>query len=434
MKKRFIVLVLILFTVNTVFSVSLKTKDEVHDFDSIPMLEKYYDETLETSQETFWDECSISLVTIGEGKPLYSWFGHSAFLVQMPENPAYVFDYGSFSFDAQNFYTNFAIGRLWFCCSVSYASYEVSYLEQTGRTYSIVELNLDASQKKAIISFLMTNAKQENRTYLYHHYNDNCATRLRDIINKATGGSFETWAKTQDGLSFRKRASTALSNNRPIQWALEFLQSGQIDKKSTLWEEMFLPAILEKAVVEYGLETGLVSPEGIIGDSILIESNGTVQTKASIEPKPNTLYSLLLGTLIALIAFLLLWFGKRGLYRAYAFSVNLIFGLLGTLLLFMMLFTNHNVTWYNENILFINPILIIIAIKSLILKDLSNSKAKKLSFWYKALLIVIAILMVLKMFFSSVFIQDNWNVILTIAPFYVVNAFLLGRRQKTIDR
>lgn len=428
MKKRFLLLVLILFVVSAVFGISLKSKDEVHSFDSLPMLEKYYDQTLATGQESFWDECSISLVTIGEGGPLYSWFGHSALLVQTPENPAYVFDYGSFSFDAQNFYTNFAMGRLWFCCSVSYASYELSYLEQSGRTYSLVELNLSAAQKKAIISFLTTNAKQENRTYLYHHYNDNCATRLRDIINKATDGNFETWAKAQEGLSFRKRASAALSNNRFIQWALEFLQSGQIDKKATVWDEMFLPAILEKAVVEYGLETGLVSKDGIIGDDILIQANNTVKTTSSIEPKPNTMYSLLLGASLALVAFVLLWTSKRGLYKVYAFSVNLVFGLMGTLLLFMMVFTNHNVTWYNENILFINPILIIVAVKSFMLKDISNSKAKRLSIWYKTLLAIIGILIILKMFFSSIFIQDNWNVILTIAPFYVVNAFLLGKR------
>ena len=36
---------------------------------------------------------------------------------------------------------------------------------------------------------LADNVLPENRDYLYHHYNDNCVTRLRDMIDTALGGS-----------------------------------------------------------------------------------------------------------------------------------------------------------------------------------------------------------------------------------------------------
>jgi len=421
LNKRCIVFgLLALVSVGVIFGISLKTNEEIHTFDSIPMLEAYYNEDINDNLEAFWDSCSISLITIGSGKPLYSWFGHAALLVEAPGNPSYVFDYGTFSFDADNFYKNFIMGRLWFCCSISYATAEFEYLENTGRSATCLKLNLSAQQKKAIISFLNVNSERENRTYLYHHYNDNCATRLRDIINYATHGDFEAWAKAQEGLSFRKRASGALSRNKAVQWFLEFLQSGQIDKKATLWDEMFLPSTLEKAVLEYGLETGLVSADGY---EVILENSSNNAKNHSDEPSSNFFFSLILGVCLAGISFVLLYFGKRKAYCAYSFVVDLILGIMGSVLMFMMFFTNHNVTWYNENLLFVNPLLFVMAIKSLRIKDLGGSRARNLKMWYKVFLGLIALLVVLKVCIPSVFMQQNWNVIFTILPFYVVNAF-----------
>ena len=415
-KRAICVLLCIMALSSSAFAVSVKsTEGAANSFDSVPMLEAYYDESL-TSNQDFWDACEISLITIGEGKALYSWFGHSALLVEAPDYPAYVYDYGTFSFDADGFYKNFALGRLWFCCSVSYASYELTYLEMTGRAYSQVKLNLTAGQKKAIINFLTINSKEENRTYLYNHYTDNCATRLRDILNYATDGDFETWAKSQSGRTFRQLASAALSKNRLIQWVLEFLQSGQIDQSATLWDEMFLPAILEQAVIQYG--NHLTDPDSYDA-SKLVSASG-------VQPKSNMLFSVLVGLALGLLCFALLWRannkGRYGLYKAYAFTIDLIFGLLGTLLMFMMCFTNHNVTWYNENLLFVNPLLIVMAILTL-----KNSKLTK--YFYRALLGIMAVLVVLKLVLPSIFLQDNWTALVMLAPYYVVNAFLLKGRK-----
>lgn len=433
MRKRLVTIALMASIISgLVFGVSVGQKTQTpNNFDSFPMLDAYYDEDVSSEQEGFWAKCRIFLITIGEGDPLYSWFGHTALLVESPSNPSYMFDYGTFSFDADNFYRNFIMGRLWFCCNVSYGDYELPYLGTTGRKVSKVELNLTPFQKKAIISFLNVNSESGNRTYLYHHYNDNCATRVRDIISYATDGDFEAWAKAKEGLSFRKRASGALSRNRFVQWALEFLQSGQIDGKATAWEEMFLPELLERYVLEYGLETGLVSSDGyeLVYEQTLESAGGR-----GSQPSPNYAFSIILGASLAAIAFALLWFSQRSsvlrTYRIYSFSVDLVFGILGSVLMFMMFFTNHNVTWCNENLLFVNPLLFAMAIKSLGIKDSSSDKAKRLSVWYKGLLCVMAMLVVLKVALPGVFLQDNWTVIIAMASYYAVNAFLLGRERR----
>ena len=109
MKKAVVAVILSLIFISAAFSLSLRNSDEVHPFDSIPMLESYYDESDDGSM-SFWDGCEISLLTIGSGDPLYSWFGHSAFLVSTPDGRNVTFDYGTFSFNDEDFFEQYRHG------------------------------------------------------------------------------------------------------------------------------------------------------------------------------------------------------------------------------------------------------------------------------------------------------------------------------------
>lgn len=184
-----------------------------------------------------------------------------------------------------------------------------------------------------------------------------------------------------------------------------------------------MPAILEEAVIQYGSSTGLIQPDSY-DSSTLVSASG-------VQPKSNMLFSALTGLILGLICALLLYRaevkGRFGLYKAYAFTLDLFFGLLGTLLAFMMFFTNHNVTWYNENLLFVNPVLIAMAIMTLKVKKPKIRKA--LVIIYRILLAIMAILIVLKLILPGVFLQDNWTVFVMIAPYYIVNAINIGLRE-----
>ncbi len=421
MKRMLTTLFLCLVMVVSAFAISFKSSEETHPFDSIPMLDSYYDETPDSDMD-FWGACQVSLLTIGAGGPLYSWFGHSAFLVEAPTGRSYVFDYGTFSFNSENFIINFVMGRLWFLCLGSNAEYELEYIKRDGRQVSQVVLPLDAAEKKALIGFLNANVKAENRVYLYHHYNDNCATRLRDIIDRTTGGDFKAWAMAQDGYTFRQQASRALCQNRFVQWGLDFLQSGMIDRKATLWEEMFLPEVLEQAVkAYYGLE-----------GQVIVQGNGEYR-EMKAEPQSNVIFSLVLGLVLGGVSTTLIWFGKNRANYIYTAVVDIFFGLLGTVLLFMMLFTNHDVTWFNENILFVNPFLLVLAAFSLGCLSRKGDRERRLrrerrvTYSYLVLVCLVFILTVLKVLFQDIFIQFNWSAIATMFLFYLPNWLRMNR-------
>lgn len=418
MKRVLFSILLCIVLTSSVFSISMKTVDEVHSFDSVPMLDAYYDES-EDSNMKFWDGCKVSLLTIGAGGPLYSWFGHSAFLVETPDGRSYVYDYGTFSFNADNFIGNFVMGRLWFMCFGTNAHFELEYIKEEGRRVSQVVLPLDAAQKKAVVEFLNINVEPDNRTYLYHHYNDNCSTRIRDIINRTTDDAFRLWAEEQKGLTYRQQASRALCQNRFVLWSLDFLQSGNIDGKATLWDEMFLPENLERAVMEfYGLE-----------NEIIVEGSGKY-TEMVEKPQDNVLFSAILGFALGLISFVLIWFGKERANYIYSAIVDFFFGILGSILLFMMFFTNHDVTWFNENLIFVNPYLIVLGVFSLLALRRKGSafKYKKLvNRSYMVLVGVILLLALFKILMDGIFDQQNWSIIFTMLLFYLPNWFNMKR-------
>ena len=412
MKKAVVAVILSLIFISAAFSLSLRNSDEVHPFDSIPMLESYYDESDDGSM-SFWDGCEISLLTIGSGDPLYSWFGHSAFLVSTPDGRNVTFDYGTFSFNDEDFFVNFAFGRLWFLCLSSNAEYQLQDISEEGRSVTKVVLPLTAEQKKAVIGFLNANSRKENRTYLYHHYEDNCATRLRDIIDWTTGGAFKTWAQSVSGLTFRQQASRALSRNPFVLWGLDFLQSGNIDKSATLWDEMFLPEVLEKGVMAYfSLEK----------ETILNGSGNYSET--SDKPQSNILFSLLMGLVLGGVSLALILPGYRRANYIYSGVVEIVFGLLGSVLFFMMFFTNHDVTWCNENLIFVNPLLLVLAVFSFMAtcKKKADKWGRVVSISHKMIFGIIVLLVILKLIAHNIFFQQNWSVILTMALFHLPNA------------
>ena len=97
--------------------------------------------------------------------------------------------------------------------------------------------------------------------------------------------------------------------------------------------------------------------------------------------------------------------------------VFLVLGLLGALLFFMMVFTTHDVTWGNENILIYSPLLLIISLLSL--NSRKHCRAL-LKIWYTEGC-VLALLVLLKLVLPGIMYQQNAAQILFLVPLVAVN-------------
>ncbi|MCF0238194.1 MAG: DUF4105 domain-containing protein, partial [Sphaerochaetaceae bacterium] len=264
-RKAILIIFIYIISFFEVFSLSVETSLSTNAFDSIPMLNSYYNEdTMVSGSDEYWDSYVIKLVTIGRGKPLFSWFGHSGIEIDYPTGESVFFDYGTFSFSQDHFIRNFILGRLWFSCSGTYTEYEMNSLKKEGREVSYIVLPLGPKEKYALINFLFKNYEEEHRVYLYHHYEDNCATRLRDIINYTTKGDFESWAKAINGHTYRSLSGEKMSNSPFVLWVLDFIQSGNIDNDNSLWEDCFLPENLNDILIAYYESKGIELNYGLL--------------------------------------------------------------------------------------------------------------------------------------------------------------------------
>ena len=308
------------------------------------------------------EDLVVKLVTIGPADPIYTWWGHSALIVEdVRFNISRFYNYGLFSFDQENFILNFVMGRLWFQVGASDAERELAYYRYLGRSIRIQTLNLAPQKRLEMAQFLENNILPQNRTYLYDHYNDNCATRVRDLIDATVDGQLSKAAAAPGRMTLREHTHLFTAHSFFMDWLLMFLMSDVIDHPVTRWQEMFLPIELERNVAalryrdDRGVEKDLVSKTDIY-------HQGREQRIISEDVPGNWPRALLLGLIPAAAAILLGYRvrlgGKRAwtLYGIYSSVLGIVLGFPGIALFFMSTFTDHTVTYANENLFLANPL------------------------------------------------------------------------------
>ena len=380
---------------------------------------------------------TISLSTMGRGDPLYVWFGHSAIVVDDAQTQRSVmYDYGIFSFD-EGFYRTFALGRLWYESWATDTLMRFRLAKDENRDISLVHLNLSPSVALNVLNFVNKTVQPDYSTYLYHHYDENCSTKIRDIINEATDGEFKEWAlSVPSPYTIRSLVSFHTASSPFVHFALNFLQSKSIDTPITLWQEMFLPEKLESAVMSFNR----VQSDGT---TIPLMKEREIIHAAPIGIRPtndqSSFQANLIMTLFSILLALLIFISKRimtntrytGMYRFFKFSYSilsliwtLVAAIFSSVLIFMMVMSNHQVTYFNENILIISP-LSILMLASIIHRSF---KRESDSHFFESLntisIALIGVLLIIKGVFNEYMYQANYEIMIIMLPLYVVNSTL----------
>ncbi|WP_372745530.1 DUF4105 domain-containing protein, partial [Lutibacter sp.] len=129
------------------------------------------------------DKATVSVLTCGPGDQLYSTFGHSAFRIFDPSTGFdKVYNYGTFDFNAPNFYLNFVKGKLTYQLSTTRFNYFMAEYQYENRWVKAQVLNLTANEVQQVFNFLENNAKPENKNYQYDFFFDNCSTKIEAVL------------------------------------------------------------------------------------------------------------------------------------------------------------------------------------------------------------------------------------------------------------
>lgn len=312
--------------------------------------------TVAFSQKNIPNNTQISVLTIGPGNNLNDAFGHSGIRLKTSYSDI-VYDFGRYNFEDPNFYLNFARGKLNYLQGKANYNNLVNFYKQQNRSIKEQTLNLSAEEKQSVYTFLETNYAKNQGAYLYDFFYDNCATKIRDVIENATNGNIDYQLPgNYEDKTFRTLIQDELHPNTWGSLGIDIALGAIIDRTATPREHMFLPKNIHAFYSEATINNRqLVSNSKTIINSDTKFKNGTF-----------LLSPIFVLSLIAILIIYITFNDHKKQRRTKGLDafIQLILGIIGILLTLLWFGTDHTATGYNYNLLWAFPLSLVMVIQA----------------------------------------------------------------------
>ena len=307
-------------------------------------------------------ETRVYLATMAPGALYFERFGHNAIVVHDSLAPAsqnsVAFNFGYFDFNGKNFLSNFMLGRMAYLGVALNAEADLQNYIQSGRAVWLQELALNPAQQAKLIARLRAETTAPNDVYRYDYFRSNCSTKVRDALDHALGGALQAAVRGRShGYTFR---SLGLSHAAEPLWLYLGIHAGlgpSTDLAIDVYAESFIPAALQQAVAT----VQLTAPDGSRFPLVRSTQNYGAAGANNMPNLPSWRWHFCVaGLLLAIL--IVTGFRFRGHHLPRRFSAlaatitALAFGTSGLLLLFLMLFTDHQDSYFNLNFALFSPL------------------------------------------------------------------------------
>jgi hypothetical protein len=305
----------------------------------------------ELKSQTLSSGAQISILTCDPGMDVYSMYGHTAIRISDPtQGLDAVFNYGLFSFDSPNFMYRFAKGQTdYLMGGERFKGWLTQYDEEKRSVYEQV-LNLSPEGKNILFRALIENAKPENRMYRYNFFMDNCATRVRDMIERNAGSPI-IFTENRPSESYRDLIKKFHHSFRWIDLGIDLLVGKKADLPVSAYGQMFLPEYLKDQFAK-----AEISIDGK-------EQPFVIETKTLREYPNSKLYSdlpwpaIIFGLIFLVIAFIT----TRGIIRKrntdwIDYTLLCMSGFAGLIIAWFTLYSEHPAMSPNYNLLWAFPL------------------------------------------------------------------------------
>lgn len=191
----------------------------------------------------------VELVTFGAGASLFEAFGHAALCLTY-EDASYnvCFNYGVTDYDASaSLVWNFIRGTQVFWSEPSNYAAMIEVYKEDDRDIYVQQIATTDAQARAIEDHLWHDADPAHRTYVYDHATNNCATRLRDLLDTALGGAL-AHDTTMTDITLRQVEERGFAASPLLIATADFVLGREMDVPLTRWQAMFLPDFLRSEV------------------------------------------------------------------------------------------------------------------------------------------------------------------------------------------
>jgi len=380
----------------------------------------------------------VSIVTMGPGDAGWEKFGHIALRIQDPQGvlPQYpeardvMFNWGIFDFEQKNFYLNFLQGRMIYMTAAEDGPRSLQSYRESGRAVYEQVLHLTGAQKIELERRCLVATAEENKNYRYDYYRDNCSTRVRDILDDTLRGQIKQQTESKpSGVTLRWHTRRLLTDDLPLYVALQAELGHPVDQPISQWQEMFLPAKLRERL----RELMVTQPDG--SKAPLLESEQVVSAgdkpPEALAPPRSVPYALLSGILLggAFVGLTVLIVRKKRFARTGLIVLGLgwllLVGIGGAISAWAWIGTDHFVAKYNENLLQVTPLALILAF----LLPKASGGGKRAAFIASAIIAGLSVLG-LSLKVTPFFFQVNGDMIALCLPVHLALCWSLWRLSK----
>jgi hypothetical protein len=309
----------------------------------------------------------ISVITIGPGTQVWERFGHNAIMLEDTRTGQAVwYNYGMFDFGAKDFWPRFMKGDMRYWMQGGQVRLELPFYFESNRTVWAQELDIEPAQRLEIERFLEWNALPENKFYHYDYFRDNCSTRVRDVVDRVIGGAIKAQTeKIPAGVTYRSETRRLTESSLPVYVGIELGLARPTDEPISRYEEMFLPMALHR----YLRDVTVTDADGTTHP--LVKSERTLYTSTATQPPPQPPtwwpWFLLAGLIVGGALYATGRSFETSAPARTGFLViggawTLFAGLGGLVLAALWGLTDHWATYYNENLLQLSPVALLLAL------------------------------------------------------------------------
>jgi hypothetical protein len=302
----------------------------------------------------YMDSVEFSLITCSPHEEIYSLYGHTALRVHdlhEGKQTDVVFNWGIFNFKKPHFIMRFVFGLTDYELGIANYAPFCKYYQKWGSSVTEQVLNLNSAEKLALDQALKENYQEENRTYRYNFFYDNCSTRPRDIIERSIQGRIAYPTDIQQ-LTFREMIYEKIKHHEWNLFGIDMLLGLKADLPTSREEQEFLPNHL---LYDFD-NASIISIDGT--SRALVKEHRMGVTPGVQMRKPDFLLSPIevsTGLLILSVLLIMAEIKRKKTLKYWDVFWMLITGLAGCVL-FVMMFSQHPTTTLNMNLLLVNPI------------------------------------------------------------------------------
>ncbi len=353
----------------------------------------------------------IGVITMLPGTIFWERFGHDAIVVDDPALPEPIsYNFGFFDLDEPGFVRRFIQGDMQYQLLALPLSQDLAYYRQVGRGVQLQWLDFTPAQAQHLARDLAFNALPQNARYRYDYFTDNCATRVRDALDRALDGALQRrWQATSQGNTYRGEAVRLAS---PATWMALGFDVGlgpAADRPLTRWQDAFVPMHLAQLLRETRLADGRPL---VLAETTLLPH----QLPAEPAAQRRWWWAWLAAGIAIGAGLLALQRRHPAAVAAFAAVFWLLCGVLGVLMLYLWLGTEHRFGWANRNALLLNPLCLLLlpAVPAL----LRNRRPRAWFTWLLRIVAACVIAAILVLWLSIGDAQRNAHWVALLAPIH----------------